>query len=87
MKEGLAKRSERIGSEIEASEAARAAAETDAAQIRQALGDIESERARMLADADAQAEAILADGRTRISQELAISRPVPTPRSPPWGVV
>ena len=51
--------------------AAKVAAEAEAAEIRQAKGDIEAERARLLAEADAQAEALLADGRARLEAELA----------------
>jgi F-type H+-transporting ATPase subunit b len=71
MKDGLNKRSERIGSDIESAAAAKAAAETDALQIRTALGDIEAERARLLAEADAQAASVLAEGRVRLATELA----------------
>ena len=46
-------------------------AETDAANIRKALGDVASERAKLLAEADAQAAAILAEGRARITAEVA----------------
>ena len=49
----------------------RPAAQTEAGTIRQAAGDIEAERARLLADADAQAEALLAEGRARLEQEVA----------------
>ena len=51
--------------------AARSKSETDAAGIRQALGDIEAERRKILAEADAQATAILADGRARLTKEVA----------------
>ncbi len=69
-KDALAKRSDRIGAEIERAAADKAAATAEAAQIRQAKGDIAAERARILAEADAQAEAVLADGRARLAQEL-----------------
>jgi F-type H+-transporting ATPase subunit b len=71
LQDGMNKRSERIGADIEAASAAKTAAEADAMQIRTALGDIEAERARLLAEADAQAEAVLADGRVRLASELA----------------
>ena len=43
-------------------------AEAEAAQIRQAIGDIDAERARLLAEADVQAEALLDDGRARLER-------------------
>ena len=42
-----------------------------AARIRTALGDIQAERAKLLAEADAQAATVLADGRARITAEAA----------------
>lgn len=71
IKKGMAARTAKIQGELDAGEAARAAAEADAARIREAKGDIASERNRILADASAQAEAMLADGRARITAELA----------------
>ncbi len=71
IKKGMAARTERIQAALDAASAAQASAADDAAQIRQALGDIESERARMLDEASAQAEALLVDGRARISAEAA----------------
>jgi len=44
---------------------------TEAVGIRAALGDIASERARMLAEADTQATAVLTEGRVRITAEVA----------------
>jgi F-type H+-transporting ATPase subunit b len=70
-KKAMAARTQRIQDELDGASTAKATAEQDAAKIRQALGDIESERARMLADADAQAQALLADGRVRLEQEVA----------------
>ena len=70
-KKALAARTERIQNELDHASQAKADAETESARIRQALGDIESERARLLAEADAQAEALIADGRTRLDQEAA----------------
>ena len=49
----------------------RPSAEAEAAQIRQAKGDIDAERARLLAEAEAQAAAVLADGRARLDDEVA----------------
>lgn len=70
-KKALAARSERIGNEIESARKARGAAEADAQRIRAALGDINSERARILAEADAQAATILSEGRARVDAEMA----------------
>jgi F-type H+-transporting ATPase subunit b len=70
-KKALVARTERIQKELDASAEDLASAQTDAAGIRQALGDIESERSRMLNEAKAQAEAMLADGRTRLTSEIA----------------
>ncbi len=70
VKKGMAARTAKIQAELDAGEAARVAADAEAAQIREAKGDIAGERARLLADADAQAAALLADGRERLGQEL-----------------
>jgi F-type H+-transporting ATPase subunit b len=67
----MAGRTARIQGELDAGESARAAAEAESAQIRQAKGDIAAERERLLADADAQAHALLTEGRQRLAQELA----------------
>ncbi|MEZ5249291.1 MAG: F0F1 ATP synthase subunit delta [Ilumatobacteraceae bacterium] len=71
IKKGMAARLERIQKELDGAAAAKAAAATEATQIRQAEGDIAGERARILAEADAQATAVLEDGRARLRQELA----------------
>lgn len=71
IKKGMADRTARIQGELDASAAVLAAAEAEAAEIRQAAGDIGAERQRLLAEADAQAEAMLADGRARLDQEAA----------------
>lgn len=70
-KKALAARTERIQKELDASAEDLASAESDAANIRKALGDIEAERNRMLSEAKAQAEAMLADGRARLTSEIA----------------
>lgn len=70
-KKALTARSERIQKELDASQSDLAAAQTDAANIRKALGDIETERSRMLSEAKTQAEAMLADGRARLASEIA----------------
>lgn len=70
IKKGLAARTERIQGELDKSSGARREAEEEAARIRSALGDIEAERARILADADAQATKLLQEGRARIEVEM-----------------
>lgn len=70
-KKALGARSERIAKELDASAQDLSAAQSDAANIRKALGDIESERSRMLNEAKAQAEAMLSDGRSRLTVEIS----------------
>ncbi|MBI5089769.1 MAG: hypothetical protein HZB15_13180 [Actinobacteria bacterium] len=70
-KKAFAARTTKIQGELDAAEADRSAADTEAAQIRTAKGDIEGERARILADAEAQAAAIREDGAARIAAEVA----------------
>jgi F-type H+-transporting ATPase subunit b len=67
----FAARTERIQKELDGASADKAAAQAEAAGIRQAKGDIEAERSRIMADAAAQAEGILAEGRTRLVTEVA----------------
>jgi F-type H+-transporting ATPase subunit b len=67
----MAARTDRVQAELDAAAADKAAAAAEAAQIRQAKGDIAAERARLLAEADQQAAAILDDGRARLVQEAA----------------
>ena len=71
VKKGMAARTAKIQAELDAGEAARVDADAEAAQIRMAKGDIAGERARLLAEADTQAAAVLDDGRARLTQELA----------------
>jgi F-type H+-transporting ATPase subunit b len=71
VKKAFADRTAKIQAEIDDSARAKADAEREATRIRQALGDIESERRRLLAEADAQAEALLVDGRARLVTEIA----------------
>lgn len=71
IKKGFTARTERIQKEIDDAAAAKARAEDDARGIRSALGDVASERSRMLQEADRQAEALLAEGRARIAAEVA----------------
>ena len=72
VKKAFAGRTERIQGELDGAAKAetRRRAPTPT-RIRQALGDIDAERARLLAEADAQAEALLADGRARLEAEIA----------------
>jgi len=71
IKKAMADRTDRIQSELDESAAAKADAEAEAAQIRQAAGDIDAERQRLFAEADAHAEQLLADGRERLETEIA----------------
>jgi F-type H+-transporting ATPase subunit b len=71
VKKGMTARTAKIQAELDAGEADRVAAEAEAAKIRQAKGDIGAERARLLAEADTQAAALLEDGRARLAQEVA----------------
>jgi F-type H+-transporting ATPase subunit b len=71
VKKAMAARTERIQTELDESAAAKATAESEAAGIRQAAGDIDAERQRLFAEADSQAQAVLAEGRARLEQEVA----------------
>ena len=71
IKKARAARTARIQKELDAAAADKAAAAAEAAKIREAKGDIEAERARIIADANAQAAAVLEDGRARLTQEVA----------------
>lgn len=71
IKKFYADRTTRIQGELDFAADARAKADAEAARIREAKGDIEAERARILAAADEQAAAVLADGRVRLDAELA----------------
>lgn len=70
VKKSFADRTARIQKQLDDSAAARESAEREAAQIRAAKGDIDAERSRLYAEADAQAEALLADGRVRIDNDV-----------------
>jgi len=69
--QGMKDRTARIQADLDSSAAARKQAESDAAEIRTSLGDIDGERTRLFADAEAQAAALLEDGRTRLKQDVA----------------
>jgi F-type H+-transporting ATPase subunit b len=64
-------RTARIQGELDGAAEAQVDADRQAAEIRAALGDIDGERQRLFAEADAQAEAILTDGRVRLDEEIA----------------
>jgi F-type H+-transporting ATPase subunit b len=70
IKKGLTARTERIQKELDEAAQASADAATEAARIRQAKGDINAERERMLAEAERQAASVLEEGRARLAQEL-----------------
>lgn len=71
IRKGMAARTARIQSELDGAAKAKADAAAEAAQIRQAKGDVNAERQRILAEAEAQAAAIREDGRARLAAELA----------------
>ncbi|MCU1392469.1 MAG: atpF [Ilumatobacteraceae bacterium] len=67
----LAARTAKIQKELDGAADDKRASATEAADIRQALGDIGAERGRLLAEAAAQAEALVADFNTRLDDEIA----------------
>lgn len=71
IKKGMAARTERIQDQLDNAAKAKSDAATEAAQIRQAKGDIAAERSRIMADAETQATAIREDGQSRLVTELA----------------
>ncbi len=66
----LKARTERIQAEFDDAESSLTEATAEAAEIRQAAGDITAERQRLFAEADAQAEALLIEGRARLEVEV-----------------
>ena len=70
VKKAMAARTKRVQNELDAAKKDEDDAVAEAARIRQAKGDIESERTRMLAEADARAGALLTDGRERLDREV-----------------
>ncbi len=68
-KKALAARTARIQKQLDDAAADKASAASEAVQIRQAKGDIEGERARLLAEAKVQAEAVLSEGRARLEAD------------------
>lgn len=71
VKKAMAGRTAKIQAELDASAAAKSEAQTAAAGIRQAAGDIASERSRLLAEADTQAATLLDEGRARLATDAA----------------
>jgi F-type H+-transporting ATPase subunit b len=69
-RKALNDRTARIQKQLDEATEAKASAERQAAEIRQAKGDIGAERERLLAEADEQAAALLADGRARLDREV-----------------
>jgi len=70
-KKALQGRTEKIAKEMNDAEQMRADADTEAGDIRRAVGDIRNERARLMAEAEAQSEVLLREGRGRITTEVA----------------
>lgn len=70
MKKGMSDRTARIQAELDSSAEARQQAETEAAEIRASLGDIDGERERLFSEADTQAATLLEDGRARLTTEI-----------------
>ena len=71
IKKSFNARTAKIQKELDDAAQARSKSETDASGIRRALGDIETERKKILDEADTQAAAIIADGRARLVKEVA----------------
>jgi F-type H+-transporting ATPase subunit b len=71
IKKSLQGRTDRIAKDIADAQAAKAAAERRAAEIRAAKGDINAERERILAEATEAAERVRVEGRARIDAEIA----------------
>ena len=71
IKAAMIKRTERVQRELDNATNDKAAAELEAADIRQAKGDIAAERERLLAEARQQAAVMHRDGLARIEDEVA----------------
>ncbi|MEY4372860.1 MAG: synthase subunit [Actinomycetota bacterium] len=71
IKKAMAARTARIQKDLDSAAEDKASASKEAADIRQAKGDIAAERNRILAEADAQAASVLAEGRARLATELS----------------
>lgn len=70
IKKALTDRTARVQGELDSSAQALATAEQEAKTVRQALGDIDEERRRLMAEADEQATAVLESGRARLEEEV-----------------
>ena len=70
VKKSMADRTARIQAEIDNARESKTVADAEAAKIRTALGYISAERARILADADKQCEALIVEGRSRLEAEV-----------------
>jgi F-type H+-transporting ATPase subunit b len=70
MGKAMSDRTARIQADLDGAVEAQVDADRQAAEIRTALGDIDGERLRLFTEADAQAQAILADGRSRLDHEI-----------------
>ncbi|TSA51316.1 MAG: ATP synthase F0 subunit B [Actinobacteria bacterium] len=71
IKKGMSARTEKIQKDLDSGKNDKASAQAEATSIRAALGDIAAERTRILAEADAQATALLTEGRARVTTEMA----------------
>ncbi len=71
IKKAMQDRTARIAQQLDEAATAKADADQAAVDIRQAKGDIATERARLLAAADEQAAQLLTDGRARLEHEMA----------------
>jgi len=71
VKKSLSDRTARVQGELDSSAQSLATATGEAADVRQALGDIDEERRRLMAEADEQATAVLESGRARLEEEVA----------------
>ena len=69
VKKAFADRTSRVQGEMDNASAALEKATVEAERIRSALGDVSSERTKLLAAADAEAATVLAEGRARIEAE------------------
>lgn len=70
LKKGLAARTLKIQKELDGAASDKASATSEAASIRQAKGDINAERERLLAEASAQAEIMVGDFNRRVDEEI-----------------
>lgn len=71
IKKAMAARTARIQKQLDDARADKDSAAKEAADIRQAKGDIAAERNRILADAETQAASVVSEGRARLATELA----------------